>query len=131
MDVAGGKSLQQVRVDEDPFGLVEGAGQVFPAGQVHCHLAAYGAVDLGQYGGGNLEEGNPPHVGGCRKAAQIAGYAAGEGDQGVTPGHTKLRQGVIHVGEDFQILAGLAGGNGNDPYLKAGLPQHLPYLRIG
>lgn len=33
MDVAGGKSLQQVRVDEDPFGLVEGAGQVFPLGR--------------------------------------------------------------------------------------------------
>ena len=124
--VAGGQGLQKVRINENALRLVESAGQILPAGQVHGHLAAYGAVDLGQNGGGYLEERNAPHIGSCRKAAQVPRHTAGQGDQRITAGHIELRQRVIHIRKDLHVLAGLAGRNGDDPHVEARLGQHLP-----
>ena len=70
---------QRGRVDQHAQRLQERADHVLRLGQVDAHLAAHGAVDLGQERGGHLEEAEAPGVGGGDEAGQVADHAAADG----------------------------------------------------
>ena len=87
-----GEGVQGVQVAEDGPGLVEGPRQVLAVFQVDGGLAPHGGVHRRQQGGGQLEEGDPPEVGGSGKPGEVPHHAAPQGDEPVGPGEVGLGQ---------------------------------------
>ena len=119
--------VQGAWVDEHRPGLVEGSGQVLPLFQVHGHLSAHGGIHLGQKGGGNLDEGDPPEQGGRREAGHIPGDAAAQGHDKAAPGHGRgLRQHPVVKGDqDLHILALFPGGKDHSFHGESRLLQGI------
>ena len=69
------QGAQKFGVNDHYPGLVKGAQEVFPFGQVDGGLAPDGGVHHGQQGGGHLDEGQPPHPDGGQKAGEVPHYA--------------------------------------------------------
>ena len=59
-----GQGAEGVEIAQDQAGLMEGPHQVLPSLEVHADLATHRAVHLGKQGGGDLDEGDSPQVGG-------------------------------------------------------------------
>ena len=85
MDVAHGKRIEEVGVDEDTLWLVESTRQILAAGKVDGDFSADRAVDLRKNRRRHLEEGHASHVGSRRKSAKVARDAAREGDDCIVP----------------------------------------------
>ena len=100
-----------LNVGKHGAGLVERADHVLGLGQVDGDLAADGCVNHGGHAGWHLHEGNAPEEGGGDEAAQVAGYAAADGDDRVAALGLETDQPLV----DFLgLLEGLAGFAGRD-----------------
>jgi hypothetical protein len=80
-EFALGKRGEKFGIDENQAGRIKGADEVFAFRKIDTGFAADGAVDLGDDGGGNLDEGDPAKVRGGDKADNIADDAATNGDE--------------------------------------------------
>ncbi len=80
-EFAFGEGAEGVGVCEDGDGLMEAADQVFASREIDAGLAADGAVDLGEEGGGKLQEAETAHVDRGEEAGDVAEDAAAQGDQ--------------------------------------------------
>ena len=107
-----GQGGEGVGVDDDAVGGVEGADEVFAGGQVDGDFAADAAVDLGEQGGGDLDEGDAAGVGGGDEADEVAGDSAAEGDEGFAALGALGGEPVVEVGGDVEGFAFLAGREG-------------------
>ena len=103
------------------MGLVEGAEEVFAAGEIDAGFATNGGVDLGEEGGGDLDDRNAPHEDRREETAHVATDAAAEGDDDAGPvGAT----GEHLVGEGFDDAEALIG-------FAAGIVEHLETVQLG
>ena len=90
------------------------ADQILPRAQVNGGFAADGGVHLRQYGGGNLNQVDAPHVERCHEAGDVAHHAAAEGDDdGISVGAqaAQLLGQLFHRG---QLLVAFAVGHFHD-----------------
>ncbi len=89
--------------------LMEATYQIFAFRQIYAGFAAHGGVDLGKECGGHLHVGNPAHEDGGNKAANVAHYAAAEGDQqtaAIAARAEHLAQQPVNAGHCLVLLAG-------------------------
>ena len=93
----GRQRFQQGRVTEDQGGLVKRAHLIFAAGKIYGGLAAHGGIHRREQGGGHLDIGQAPVVGGGGKARQVAYHAAAQGDDTIAAGKVIVKQG-LHQG---------------------------------
>ena len=114
---------QQGRVAQHQRGLVEAARLVFAAVQVHGGLAAYGGIHHGQQGGGHLDIGHAPLVGGGGEARQIPHNAAAQSDDEVAPGETAVAEEVQCLTVGIQIFLLFSMGEYEVLHLKSGVLQ--------
>ena len=89
-------------------GLVEGADHVLAEGVIDAGLAADGGIDLGQQGGGDLDEGDAALVAGGGKAGHVAHHATAQGDEGAIPAEAVTQQAVEDAVPDLQGFVLLA-----------------------
>ena len=113
-----GEGVQGVQVAEDGPGLVEGPRQVLAVFQVDGGLAPHGGVHRRQQGGGQLEEGDPPEVGGGGKPGEVPHHAAPQGDEPVGPGEVGLGQELQQVQVGGAVLMRLPGGEDEGVHLE-------------
>ena len=103
----GRQGGQAVGVHQHQAGLIEGPQQVLALRQIHCRLAAHGAVHLREQRGGCLYQRHAPLIGGGGKARQIAGDAAAQGQQTVGAGKAPLCQVAAQVQPRLRRLMAL------------------------
>ena len=72
MSCSARQRAEGVGIDDDALGGVEGPDEVLAGGQVDGDLAADAAVDLGEQGGGDLDQGDAAGVGGGDEADEVA-----------------------------------------------------------
>jgi hypothetical protein len=80
---------QGIGVRDHQGGLMEDADQVLGPGMVDRRLAADRAIHLGQQGGGEMRQGQAPHVGPGNKPGQVPDHPtpqAGDHSGPVAPG---------------------------------------------
>lgn len=109
-DESRGEGGEGGGVDEDEPGLVEGADEVFAAGDVDCGLAAHGAIDLGHDAGGYLHEGDAAVVDAGDEACHVAHDTAAQGDNeagAVVPFGDHFADDFFYSGE---VFVGFSGG---------------------
>jgi hypothetical protein len=82
-DLLGGQGLQHGGVRENGNRLVIDTHVVLRGGQVDARLATVGRVDLGDQGGGRLDQGNAALVGGGAEPRQVTDDAPAEGQHAV------------------------------------------------
>ena len=82
--------------------------------EVDAHLAAHGAIDLGQQGRGDLQEAQPPGEGRGDEAGQVADHAAADGHDDRLAICAEFQHAFPEAGRHFHGLALLAGGDGHD-----------------
>ena len=109
MSWSAGEGGEGVGVDDDAVGGVEGADEVFAGGQINSDFAADAAVDLGEQGGGDLDEGDAAGVGGGDEADEVADTASAEGDEGFAAFGAPGGEPVVDAAGDLKGFAFLAG----------------------
>ena len=121
--LASGQAAQDIGVDEDQAGLVEGADQVFSQPVVDRGLAADAGVDLRDDGGGHLDKGDAAEEGGGHEAGQVADHAPAQGQD---PG-AAVEFGLDELSEDLfgggQVFVGVAPWDEHFERLKTGFFQ--------
>ena len=110
----GRQGGQHIGVHDDQPGLPEGAHDVFGVFKVDGGFAADGGIDLGQRGGGQVDEVDAPHIAGRRKAGQISHHAAAHGHYGVAAAEALFQHGVQQLPPYLQAFAVLALGHRDD-----------------
>ena len=75
-EALAGEGGEEVGGDQTARGMVEAADEVFAGGEIDAGFAADGAIDLGEEGGGDLDEGDAAHVDGGEEAGDVADDAA-------------------------------------------------------
>ena len=93
--------------------MQERADHVLRFGQIDAHLAAHGAIDLGQQRRGDLQEAESAGVGGGDEAGQVADHAAADGHDD-----------RLAIGAEFQHALPQAGGHFDRLALLARLDDH-------
>ncbi len=88
---------------------MEGADQVLALGRVDRGLAAHRGVDLGQKGGGDLDEIDAALVDRRREAREVADHPAAEGHDQVAAVELEIQQAAGQLGEMGEALGLLAG----------------------
>ncbi len=73
------------RIDKDESRLVECTEKVFSFGDVDPGFPAHRRIDLGDDGGGDLNEGNSAIEDGCDEPCEIADDSSAEGDDEGAP----------------------------------------------
>lgn len=121
--LAVGEGLQCSEVAKDQARLVEGADQVLAAGEVDPDLTADRAVDLGEQGGGDLDESEAAEVGGGDEPGEVAGDASAQGDEEGLPFEAVSGELVVALGNDAEGLRFLARRHGDERGVEAGVPQ--------
>ena len=109
------------------MGGVEGADEVFAGGQVDGDFAADAAVDLGEQGGGDLDEGDAAGVGGGDEADEVADTPSTEGDEGFAAFGALGGEPVVDAGGDLKGLAFLAGTDRVCVHAQAGGGEGVGY----
>ena len=71
---------------------------------IDAGLAADGGIDLGQQGGGDLDEGDAALVAGGGKAGHVADHAAAQGDQGAVPTEAAPQEAVEDAVQTSRVL---------------------------
>jgi hypothetical protein len=112
-EFAVGKSFESVEIAEDEARLVEGADEVFSCGEVDSCFSADGAIDLGEEGGGDLDEGDAAEVGGSEEACEVTDDAAAEGDEGGFAFEPVLGEEVVAEFDLAEAFGAFAGGDGD------------------
>ena len=72
------EGLQEARADDDRLCFAEHAHLVFQSTEVDARLATYRGVDHCEQRCRNVDEGNAPLEGACRKAAEVGHHAASQ-----------------------------------------------------
>ena len=106
---AHGQRGQHARVDQHAPRLPERADHVLGPGQVHAHLAADGAVDLGQERRGHLNQRQAAGIRGGGEAGQIPDHAAADRHDGRLAIGPQLQQLLPQVIGHFHAFGGFAG----------------------
>lgn len=105
----GPEGMEGGGVGEDGARLMEGADEVFSAGEVDGGFAADGAVDHGEERGGGLDDVDAAEPDGGGEAGEVPGDAAAEGDDGACAGEMAVGEGgeqLLYGGEGFAVFAG-------------------------
>ena len=118
--MTGRQAVQDICVDQDPAGLIEGTHRVLDAVQIDGRLAADGGIHLGEKGGRNIVEINAPHIAGGRKACQIPADAAAHSHDTVVSVKALRQHGAEQTLEILQILVALSLTDGADHRLFTG-----------
>jgi hypothetical protein len=80
---AAGEGAEGIQIAQHESGLPEGADEVLSGGEVDAGFASYGAIDLGEEGGGYLDEGDSAEVGGGDESGEVTDDAPAQGhDEG-------------------------------------------------
>lgn len=106
---AGRQREQSGRVGHDHKRLVEGAYEVFAGGDVNSCFAAYGAIHLSHYRGGNLNEWNAPVINGGNETCHVAHYTTTQSNHkaaAVVPGGHHFIGNLFYRTQVFALLAG-------------------------
>ena len=100
---AVGQGFEREGIGEHQPWLVEGADEVFTGTGVDAGLAADGAVDLRDDGGGNLHAGDAAEVDGGDESGEVANHPAAEGDDKRT---------AVEAGGEQPVDEAFRGGHG-------------------
>ena len=118
-----GSVLEQRRVDQHQFRLLEGADQVFARRQVHRDLAADAGVDHGQQAGRDLHERHPAQPGRRDEPCHVTDHAAAQRDHRLAARQPGFGEAVVEVAHGLQRFVRLAIGNLKDHRLEPGIGQ--------
>lgn len=109
-DFPGRQGAEEGRVDENREGVLKKADAVFELKKIDAQLSADGGVQLGQQGGGDLDEADAALEGGCAEAAHVADHAAAEVDQQRVAAGLLFHQLLPDEPAGVQVFVLFAGG---------------------
>ena len=112
-----GQRVERGRIDEHAQRLQERPHHVLGLREVDAHLAAHGAIDLGQQGRGDLQETQSAGEGRGDEAGQVADHAAADGHDDRLAIGAEFQHAFPEFGGHFHGLALFAGGDGHDGHL--------------
>ena len=112
--VSKGQRAQKLRADADPFGLPDGAEDIFETLEIDAVLAADRSVRLGQKSSGHESESYSPFVDGRSESGQVAGDASAHAEQETVSICAKAAEPLGDAKDGLHRLASFAGVNTDD-----------------
>src|SRR5262249_28529738 len=118
-ELAVGERIERGEVDPDADRLMEDPDHVLAARMVDRDLAADGAVDHGEQGGRDHEEGQSAGVGSGDEASKIADDPAAHRDNESAAVGREIDERVVEAGGDCKRFLSFAGRTGDDGSVEA------------
>ena len=110
-DVFVVQRFQEFGADEHAFRRTEGSDFVLQPVEVDSRFPAYGRVDHGEQGGGDVDVGDAPFEGGGGKSSEVGDHASSEVHEQGMAGGSLASQFRPHGGECFEVLVFVRGAD--------------------